>query len=75
MLQLSYGKTNLPVTPPPGADVTVLEPRSVPALPNPAGALRRTLQEPLGSPPLRELVSSSASVAITCPYAALSSAS
>lgn len=56
-VQLAYGKTGLEVEFRPEWNVTVVEPRFVPALPHPEAALRQALRHPLGSPPLRELVS------------------
>ncbi|GMV95872.1 MAG: nickel-dependent lactate racemase [Phycisphaerae bacterium] len=53
-VRLAYGKTGLEVRVP--ATATVIEPRYVPGLPDEAGALLRGLRDPIGSPPLRELV-------------------
>ncbi len=64
-VHLSYGRSGLDIALPAEADVTVLEPTFVPGLPDPAGPLRRALQSPIGTPPLRELVPASATVAIT----------
>jgi nickel-dependent lactate racemase len=55
-LTLAYGKTGLPLELRDGLDVTVVEPRFVPALPDPAAAVRAALEAPLDSPPLRDLV-------------------
>ncbi len=55
-LTLAYGKTGLPLELDDALDVTVVEPVYVPALPDPAAAVRRALASPLGSPPLRDLV-------------------
>lgn len=54
--RLAYGKTGLTVTLPDNLRVTVVEPRHVPALPDPASAVRAALEHPIGTPPLRELV-------------------
>ncbi len=54
---LAYGKQGLPVQLP-DRNVTVIEPRQVPGLPDEAAALRAAMREPIGTPPLRELVSS-----------------
>ena len=56
-VRLAYGRTGLEVKFPDEWDVTVIEPRFVPALPHPEAALRQALLHPLGSPPLRDLVS------------------
>ena len=63
-VRLAYGKTGLEVTLPDGAEVTVIEPRYVPGLADPAGALRGALRQPSGSPPLRTLVQPSDRVGI-----------
>jgi len=55
-VQLAYGKTGLPLELDDSLDVTVVEPTYVPALPDPAAAVRYALASPLGSPPLRDLV-------------------
>jgi len=61
-LRLAYGKRGLDVELPDHA--TVLMPQHTPPLPDPEGAVRRALEEPLASPPLRELVRAEDSVAI-----------
>jgi nickel-dependent lactate racemase len=53
---LAYGKTGLPLELPDPLNVTVVEPKFVPALADPAGAVRAALEAPIGSPPLREIV-------------------
>jgi len=63
-VKLAYGKEGLWVELPDGADVTVLEPRFVPGLPDEEAAIRQALRRPVGTPPLRELVKPSHSVAI-----------
>jgi nickel-dependent lactate racemase len=63
-IKLAYGKTGLDLTLPEDADVTVVEPTFVPAVPDPAAALRAALQAPIESAPLRDLVSPNQSVAI-----------
>jgi nickel-dependent lactate racemase len=55
-IKLAYGKTGLPIELDDALDVTVVEPTYVPALPDPAAAVRAALREPVGSPPLLELV-------------------
>jgi len=61
-LRLAYGKHGLDVELP--DHTLVLLPQHTPLLPDPEGAARRSLEEPLGSPPLRELVRAEESVAI-----------
>jgi nickel-dependent lactate racemase len=63
-VKLAYGKMGLEVTLPDGADVTVVTPRFVEALPDPVSALRAGLQAPIGAPPLREFVKASDRVGI-----------
>jgi len=55
-VKLAYGKTGLPVELDDSLNVTVVEPTFVPALPDPEAAVRAALREPIGSPPLRDLV-------------------
>src|SRR5512137_78816 len=55
-VKLAYGKTGLPIELDDPLDVTVVEPAFVPALPDPAAAVRAALREPIGSPPLRDLL-------------------
>jgi len=55
-MKLAYGKTGLPLELDDALDVTVVEPMFVPALPDPAAAVRAALEAPIGSPPLRDLV-------------------
>jgi nickel-dependent lactate racemase len=63
-ITLDYGKTGLPLTLPGDANVTVISPVFVPALPDPTAALRNALQHPIESAPLRDRVSASDTVAI-----------
>ncbi len=63
-LKLAYGKEGLPLELDDALHVTVVEPAFVPALPDPAGAVREALGKPLGSPPLRDLVRPGMSVGI-----------
>ena len=53
-LKLDYGTDGLNIEVP-GDHATVIEPMHVPAVPDPAKALRAALQAPLGTAPLREL--------------------
>lgn len=55
-IQLAYGKTGLPFELNDSLDVTVVAPVFVSALPDPAAAVRKALDAPVGSPPLREIV-------------------
>jgi len=63
-IKLAYGKEGLWVNLPGGARVTVLEPRFVPGLPDEPAAIRAALCQPVGTPPLRELVRPEDTVAI-----------
>jgi len=63
-VHLAYGKHGLDVVLPDEAEVTVIEPRFVPGLPDEVAAMRAALREPINSPPLRDLVSPDSSVAI-----------
>jgi nickel-dependent lactate racemase len=63
-VRLAYGKTGLEVELPDDADVTIVEPHYLPGLPDPVGDVRKALQQPIGSPPLRELVKPSDQVGI-----------
>jgi len=62
-VKLAYGKEGLWVELP-HDDVTVVEPRFVPGLPDETGAIRSALREPIGTPPLRDLVKGDDTVAI-----------
>ena len=55
-IQLAYGKAGLPLELDDSLDVTVVAPVFVPALPDPAAAIRKALDAPVGSPPLREIL-------------------
>ena len=55
-INLAYGKTGLPLELDGSLNVTVVEPKFVPALADPAAAVRAALEAPMGSPPLREVV-------------------
>jgi nickel-dependent lactate racemase len=55
-LNLAYGKTGLPLELDDALDVTVVAPSFVPALADPAAAVRAALAAPIGSPPLGDLV-------------------
>lgn len=62
-VRLAYGKEGLWVDLPDG-NVTVVEPRYVPGLPDERGALRDALRAPAGAPPLREMAGPDDTVAI-----------
>ncbi len=63
-VRLAYGKTGLSLALPGDLNVTVIEPRYVPGLPDPATALDRALAAPVGSAPLAERVRSGDRVGI-----------
>ncbi len=54
-IDLLYGRSTLPVSPPAGCVPTVIEKRAMPALAAPRTAVERALAEPVGSPALRDL--------------------
>jgi nickel-dependent lactate racemase len=64
LTRLAYGKTGLWINLPDDWNVTVVEPRYVPALPDPTAALFDALCQPMGAPPLREVVRSQDRVGI-----------
>lgn len=61
---LDYGKHGLPVQLPDDANLTVIQPRHIDALPDPVRALAEALEHPIASGPLRELVRPDQTVAI-----------
>jgi nickel-dependent lactate racemase len=63
-INLAYGKTGLPLELNDGWNVTVVEPKFVPGLPNPPAALKQALQSPLGSPRLADVVKPANTVGI-----------
>lgn len=63
-VRLAYGKEGLWIELPDGPDIEVVEPRFVPGLPDEREAILRALREPIGSPPLKELVKPDDTVAI-----------
>lgn len=65
-VHLQYGHDGLDVDIP-GEQVTVLQPRYVKGLPDERSAFQRSVREPIGSRPLREVVSASDRVAIVIP--------
>ena len=66
IVPLAYGRSGLDLAVPDDlADrVTVVEPRYVPGVPDEAAALRAALREPVGTPPLRDLLSPTDTVAV-----------
>jgi nickel-dependent lactate racemase len=61
---LAYGTTGLPLALPDDANITVVSPQFIPALPDPVAALREALRQPIDAPPLRELIGPQDTVAI-----------
>ena len=62
-VRLAYGRTGLEVALPVEADV--IEPHYLPGLPDETGAIRQALRQPIGCPPLRDLVPRRARVGIS----------
>jgi lactate racemase len=63
-VELSYGRDKLRVRLPDDLPVTVLRKPDMPALPDPSGAVRDALANPVGTAPLVELASGARSAAI-----------
>ena len=63
-IQLAYGRNGL-VVDLPDERTTVIEPTFVPGLPDPEGALRTALRNPIGTPPLRRIVDRGQTIAIS----------
>lgn len=63
-VRLAYGKTGLEVDLPDGWNVTIVEPKHVPGLPDPRRALTEALRSPMGAAPLREQVKTTDRVGI-----------
>lgn len=63
-IKLAYGRNGLNISLP-DERTTVIEPAYVPGLPDQEGALRTVVRDPVGSRPLRQLVSSDQTVAIS----------
>lgn len=55
-LSLAFGRGHLPLNLPPGARPTVVRKRPLPKLPDQHAAIRDALENPIGSPPLTDLV-------------------
>ncbi len=64
IIELAYGRHGLTIELPDDSPVTVIEPESVPGLPDEDQAIRRALRSPSGIAPLHELAGSGDSVAI-----------
>ncbi|MFB0536664.1 MAG: nickel-dependent lactate racemase [Anaerolineae bacterium] len=62
-VRLAYGKEGLWIELP-DDNVTVMEPRFVPGLPDETEAIRNALRKPIGTPPLQDLVKPDDTVAI-----------
>ena len=65
-VHLQYGREGLEADLP-GRDVTVIEPRFVPGLPDEAAGFREAVRRPIAAPPLREVVKASDRVAVVIP--------
>ena len=63
-IKLAYGRNGLNISLPDDR-TTVIEPGYVPGLPDQEGALRTAIRDPVGSKPLRQLVSADQTVAIS----------
>ena len=55
LIDLAYGRTGLKVNLPDDR-TTVIEPAYIPGLPDQAGALLNAIRNPIGTPPLRQMV-------------------
>jgi len=65
-VSLQYGRTGLDIEVP-SRRVTVVEPQFLPGLPDEAGGFREAVANPIGCPPLAELIRSHERVAIVIP--------
>ena len=65
-VHLQYGRDGLAVDIP-GADVTLIEPRFVPGLPDERAAFVEAVRAPVGTRPLRELVAAGERLAVVIP--------
>jgi nickel-dependent lactate racemase len=63
-IKLAYGKTGLDINLPGTASVKIIEPEFVPACPDQEGAVAGSLRNPIGTPPLAEMVKPSDTVAL-----------
>lgn len=65
-VELLFGQERLAVNLPDG-QVTVLSPPAQPALPDEQAAFRAAVRDPMGTPPLRELIAADETVAVVIP--------
>jgi nickel-dependent lactate racemase len=65
-VHLQYGRDGLDVEIP-GTNITVVEPRFVPGLPDEAAGFREAVRNPIGARPLREIVKATDRVAVVIP--------
>ena len=63
-LRLAYGRDGLWIDLPPDAPVAVIESQFTPGLPDERGAIIAALHSPIGTPPLRELMTPADNVAV-----------
>jgi len=63
-VELNYGRGKLPVELPDDLQVTVVRKPPMPVLPDPSGAVRKALQEPVGTAPLDQLARAARSATI-----------
>src|SRR5258706_8489616 len=54
-LRIDYGRTGLEFEVPSGVDVQLVESPRITPLGDPLGTVRRALEQPIGTPPLRDL--------------------
>lgn len=64
IVTLAYGKTGLKINFPDNLNITVVEPKYVPGLPDPRQAVTDALRSPIGAAPLREQVKATDRVGI-----------
>ena len=65
-LALQYGRSGLELDLS-ATNITVVEPRFVPGIPDEAAAFREAMRKPIGRPPLRDIVRASDRVAVVIP--------
>jgi nickel-dependent lactate racemase len=65
-VHLQYGREGLAVEVP-GTNVTVVEPRFLPGLPDERAAFAEAVRRPIGAPPLREVVKAGERLAVVIP--------
>ncbi len=63
-IDIAFGRTQLPVAMPAGAEIRLIRKRALPALPNPHAAIRAALDRPLGAKPLAALAAGRRSACI-----------